>query len=217
MQNTLLGAVRHGRTLSTCRALLGTLTLVAIGIQLVAASRIAGFHLANFFGYFTILSNAFAASVLLYAAANIGPPHRVDIVRGAATLYLATVGIVFTLLLANLESNVIPWVNGVVHYIMPVAIVADWISNPPHSQLTVREALSWLAFPLAYVAYTLIRGSVVHWYPYPFLNVDAIGLPAVTAYVAAIFVFTLLVALVVRAAGNALRKRRSGGAARPPS
>jgi len=216
VQHTLLGAVRHRRTLATCRALLGALTLVAIGVQLVAASRVAGFHFANFFGYFTILSNAFAAAVLLYAAANVGPPHRLDVVRGAATVYLALVGIVFTLLLANLESNVVPWVNAVVHYLMPVAIVADWALNPPNSRLTAREALSWLAIPLSYVAYTLIRGSVVHWYPYPFLDVGAIGLVAMSAYVVGIFVITAFLAFGVRAVGNALRERRDR-AARPPS
>lgn len=28
----------------------------------------------------------------------------------------------------------------------------------------------WLSFPLAYIAYTLVRGAVVNWYPYFFVN-----------------------------------------------
>ena len=28
----------------------------------------------------------------------------------------------------------------------------------------------WLVFPLGYTAYTLARGPVVDWYPYPFLD-----------------------------------------------
>ena len=28
----------------------------------------------------------------------------------------------------------------------------------------------WLAFPLVYVVYSLIRGHSTHWYPYPFLD-----------------------------------------------
>jgi hypothetical protein len=30
--------------------------------------------------------------------------------------------------------------------------------------------LGWLAFPLAYFAYSLIRGAAVGWYPYPFID-----------------------------------------------
>lgn len=48
-----------------------------------------------------------------------------------------------------------------------------------------------LAFPLAWIAYTFVRGAVVGWYPYPFLDVTTLGLaPALlnTAVVAVVFV-----------------------------
>jgi hypothetical protein len=35
--------------------------------------------------------------------------------------------------------------------------------------------LWWIAYPLAYLAYALGRGSIDHKYPYPFLDVDKIG------------------------------------------
>jgi hypothetical protein len=47
----------------------------------------------------------------------------------------------------------------------------------------------------------------VHWYPYPFLTVDAIGYASVAAYSAGILVFTLLAAYIVMTVGNALRTR----------
>jgi hypothetical protein len=34
---------------------------------------------------------------------------------------------------------------------------------------------AWLAFPLAYLGYSLVRGLAVDWYPYPFLDPDESG------------------------------------------
>ena len=36
--------------------------------------------------------------------------------------------------------------------------------------LGLRNALLWLIFPLLYFAYSLIRGAIVDWYPYPFMD-----------------------------------------------
>lgn len=95
-----------------------------------------------------------------------------------------------------------------VHYITPAAIVLDWLIDPPQTPLTIRDGCLWLALPLAYVSYTLLRGSTVHWYPYPFLNVDNNGYAAVLTYAVVIFAFALVVAVVVLAVGNRLRIRR---------
>jgi hypothetical protein len=39
----------------------------------------------------------------------------------------------------------------------------------------LQTALVWLVYPLAWFAYTLIRGSVADWYPYPFVDVSRHG------------------------------------------
>jgi hypothetical protein len=40
-----------------------------------------------------------------------------------------------------------------------------------------------LVVPVAYCSYSLIRGPIVDWYPYPFLNPEAAGgYPGVVAY-----------------------------------
>jgi hypothetical protein len=57
--------------------------------------------------------------------------------------------------------------------------------------------LLWLAFPLAYVVYSLIRGHSSHWYPYPFLDPGPRGYTGVIqssigiAISAAVLVFVL--------------------------
>jgi hypothetical protein len=192
--------------LAQCRAGAGALGLVAVGVQFVAAAQTPHFNPANFFGYFTILSNIFAALVLVYAALRrTTPSHRLDVLRGAATVCMVLVGIVFSLLLAALESDIVPWVNAVVHYVMPVVLAIDWLIDPPRQRLTMRDGFWWLVFPLVYLIYTLIRGAIVHWYPYPFLDVAQTGAAMVGTYVLAIFAAASILVSVVMGIGNRLR------------
>jgi hypothetical protein len=183
------------KLLAAARIVVALAVLVAVGAQFHASAGRPHFAPVNFFSFFTNVSNIVGAFVLLAAA--LGRPadaHRRDVLRGAATLCLAIVGIVFAGLLANEASAVLPWVNAIVHQVMPVAIVADWFIDPPRARLTRGDGAWWFALPAAYIAYTLVRGGIVHWYPYPFLNVDVIGAPAVAAYVAGIAVLGLLIA-----------------------
>ena len=71
--------------------------------------------------------------------------------RGAAVLYIAITGVVFAVLLAGLQEELqttIPWVDFVVHKLMPVALVADWLVDPPRRRLPWLTVAAWLAYPL---------------------------------------------------------------------
>jgi hypothetical protein len=101
-----------------------------------------------------------------------------EIARGAATFYIAITGVVFALFLSGLQEQLDThnaFVNTVVHYLIPAAAVADWLIDPPRHRLGATAALAWLAYPLAWFAYTLVRGSIVDWYPYPFVDVNRHG------------------------------------------
>ncbi len=36
--------------------------------------------------------------------------------------------------------------------------------------VSFKQAMAWLSLPGAFLAYSLIRGPIVNWYPYPFLD-----------------------------------------------
>lgn len=206
-ETTRMTSGRSGAAaISVFRIALGLLILASIVVQFTSAAKATDFSAADFFGFFTIISNLFAAVVLLLVAGytKLAPRSR-DVLRGAAVLSLAIVGLVFSALLANLESNMIPWVNIVLHYVAPAAIVLDWLLGPPRTALTTRDGFWWLALPFAYIVYTLVRGSAVHWYPYPFLNVDLIGYGVVSLYCIAIFALALVLAVAFNVIGNRLR------------
>jgi hypothetical protein len=159
---------------------------------------------ANFFSFFTIESNLFAAFVLILssiALARGSQDRTLAMLRGAATLYMAITGIVFSVLLAGLdvELTAVPWDNTVLHYIMPIVVVADWYIDLPPTRIAFKSALVWLSFPLTYAAYSLIRGHFAGWYPYPFLDPSKRGYIGVATTCAAIvLVATTLVWLLTR-------------------
>jgi len=159
----------------------GLLALLAVVVQLIRTIQ-NGNSTANFFSFFTIESNILAAIVLLVvgfgALLGVKARRSFAFIRGAATLYMVITGIVFALLLAGLEQRLqvtIPWVNVVLHYIMPIVLFVDWLLFPPKFRFSFTQTLGWLVFPLLYLAYTLVRGSLVNWYPYPFLDVSQVG------------------------------------------
>ena len=102
-----------------------------------------------------------------------------------------------------------PWDNTVLHYIMPIVIIADWLLACPTRADPVPSALLWLLFPLAYLGYSLVRGPIVHWYPYPFMDPELHGYPAVVL-TSAVIAIVLAVIVVVVAVGP-----RWTGLARP--
>jgi hypothetical protein len=120
---------------------------------------------------------------------------------------MAIVGIIFTLLLRTEDLGaLLPWANFVLHDLMPCVVVIDWLLDPPAARLSPRLLPRFFIFPAVYLAYTLIRGSQVAWYPYPFLNpAKTGGHVAVTLYALGITALFVLIAWILLAAGNRLR------------
>ncbi|MEO5885752.1 MAG: Pr6Pr family membrane protein, partial [Candidatus Limnocylindrales bacterium] len=189
----------------------GTLTLVAVVTQ---AAELAGREVLvpiNFLSYFTIQSNLIAVVVFFLGATRWrkAVSSTWDLVRGASTLNMTVTFVVFALLLSGTNvDTAIPWVNTVVHTVMPLAVIADWLIDPPRHSIALRTSLIWLVFPLAWTAYTLVRGAIAGWYPYPFLDPANGGYPTVALYVVAILVFGVVLCAVISSVGNRLGEGR---------
>jgi hypothetical protein len=191
------------------RLFFAAVTLVAIAWQYTDGVRNSDtFRPGNFFSFFTIQSNLLAGAVFILLA-TVWQQNRTEtttLIRGAAVAYMSTTFVVYGLLLAGYDEElqlVIPWVNNVVHRIVPLVLLIDWMIDRPQNRLTFRRCLVWMAYPLAYLAYSLIRGPIVDWYPYPFLDPDeAGGYPGVAAYCIAIAVGFLGFVWLIVTLGN---------------
>lgn len=193
------------------RLVFSLLTLAALSAQLVVHVQ-SGFSVVNFFSYFTNLSNLFAALVMLIGAICViqhrEPTPTHDLVRGSSVAGMVVVGVVFSNLLRGHDlGSLMPWVNAVTHYVMPIAVVLDWLYQPPKSNLALRQIQYWLIFPLIYLVYTLVRSAIVGWYPYPFLNPANVGgYGGVLLYGLAIIVLFIVVSGLLITLGKGLRR-----------
>ncbi len=65
--------------------------------------------------------------------------------------------------------------NELVHTVVPVMTVVGWLVVGPRRLISGRTVWLSLIFPVCWVAFTLIRGAIAHWYPYPFIDVTTLG------------------------------------------
>ncbi len=159
---------------------------------------------ARYLSKFTIQSNAIGMVVLL-AGAFLGSRTAGSLgwtrVRGAAVMYLLTTGIVYGLLLDGFDNPFTSdrhWTHTVLHQVMPIAMVLDLIVRPLRHRLTWRDAVTWTAYPVLYLIYSLIRGAIVNWYPYDFINPGEVGgYDGVALYSAGITAGFLAVAMLI--------------------
>jgi len=182
------------------KVLFAALGLTAIVTEITVGLSRGVFVPANFFSFFTVEANIFAALVLLasaFATMRNKSIMGLALLRGAATLYMITTGVVFGVLLSGYDPSLltlVPWDNTVLHYIIPVAVLVDWLIDVPPRRIVFKRSLIWLVFPILYLIYSLIRGDAVGWYPYPFLNpaeggygkvfIVAIGIALMASFVA---------------------------------
>jgi hypothetical protein len=199
------------------RLVFALLTIAAMVTQAVDLAGAGKLDPVNFLSYFTIQSNVIAAVVFLVGAVARRGAHGKgwDLVRGGALLYMTVTYVVFALLLSGIDVDTrLAWVNTVVHTVFPLAVIVDWLIDPPQHRISFRDSLVWLVYPLAWTAYTLIRGEIAGWYPYPFLDPANGGYGSVAWYVVGILVFGIVLCVVIGAVGNALGGRR--GSPPPP-
>lgn len=188
------------------RIFFALLIVAAVVAQLVVSYERPNFRIGNYFSFFTNQSNLIASAVLFLGGIASGQRGVPAVVRGAAVLYLSITGVVYGLLLSDLSEQLqltLPWVDRVLHKIIPLVMVFDWLVDPPRGPIPWRSALLWLLYPLLFLVYTLVRGPFVAWYPYPFLDpAQPGGYGTVGLYAVAITIGALLFAWLVLKVGR---------------
>jgi hypothetical protein len=160
--------------------------------------------LVAFFGYFTVLTNIFVA---LVASAGVlsqnraVPPYwlyRPSVV-GCATTAILVVGIAYHLLLRKIwaPQGTQLLADILLHYVVPAGALAHWLVYRHNQRLAALAALAWCLYPLAYLVYALVRGEFLGSYPYPFVDVAALGYEQVLLNAAGLMAAFLGVAFAV--------------------
>jgi hypothetical protein len=159
----------------------------AVAISLVARYlwSAAWIDPANFFAYLTIQSNiAFVVVSTIggVIALRSGLDHpRLDAARVLVLTYVVTAGIVFALIVQQSGARGVridvSWSDVALHFILPVVALADWMLSPRRTRVSFR-ALAWVAgYPIVWGGITMLRGPIVNWYPYYFLDPGQVSDP----------------------------------------
>ncbi|MGA5894596.1 Pr6Pr family membrane protein [Streptomyces venetus] len=185
-------------------------------------------------GYFAVQSNILLALVMALSARRAWTAGRPlpGAVLGATLLYVVIGALVHHLLLANHASpfaltgaaaNPTGWqavAHNTVQTVTPIAAVLEWLLLTTPGRMHLRQASTWLLFPMAYLAFSLIRGELLlpgthDRYLYPFLDVDQDGYKKVlgNALLLGLSFYALAIILVAldHARPNPIRHRGKTG------
>jgi hypothetical protein len=137
-----------------------------------------GERMVRFFGYFTILSNALIACITWTLA--LGRDR--DSTWWRLLRLDGLIGITVTFVVVQLLLKGLVELHGadlladtLLHVVVPVLAVIGWLVFGPRERVRRSDLLPALVFPVLWLVYTLIRGEIVDWYPYPFLDAGERG------------------------------------------
>lgn len=203
-------------------ALLAVIAWFALLLQLSLSIGIAAVNgkpalmgVVAYVGYFTVLTNLFVALVLtlpLVVPSSAGGRFaaRPGVV-GCAVTSLLIVGIGYHLLLRHVWApQGLQWIaDMLLHYVMPILFFLHWLLVLPGRRLPALSPLVWCVYPVGYLVYALLRGEVLQAYPYPFIDVTAIGYGAALRNSLGLLVCFGVLGAILVAMSNA-RARRAG-------
>ena len=190
--------------------LLGAMVWAALALQFfittsqtVANGRGLAYGIGLYFSFFTILTNTLAALTLTLPAvaprSMAGRFFADPITATGVTAAITMVGLVYVTLLRHVwEPQGAQLVADIaLHYVSPVLFVAYWWFAVDKRVLSWRAVPWFLAYPLVYLGYALVRGALVGHYPYHFIDagllsytqvaLNAVGLTLVFVIVASLF------------------------------
>jgi hypothetical protein len=128
-------------------------------VELIRPRSLSG--ALNMFSYFTIQSNLIVAGVCLASALRrAGESPLLSAVRGGATIWITVTFIVFHLFLSKTYHpvGIFALACTILHYVVPNAMILEWLLLEPKGRMKLRYNLYWLGYPLLYVLFSEARG-----------------------------------------------------------
>jgi hypothetical protein len=188
----------------TALAVFAGLAVQVVVTASATEGRFAGVpaRLGNLLCFFTIESNIIVGVTCLLLAIRLDRSSTAfQTWRLAGVLGIAVTGTVFHLVLSGLHTltGAAKVADFVLHTLVPLLALAGWLVFGPRGVLTWRIAAWSLAYPVVWLVFTLIRGAIIDYYPYPFLEASRIGYGQVA--VNCVLVTVLFLALAAAAVG----------------
>lgn len=174
-----------------------------------------GARIVNVFCYFTIQSNLLVGITTALLAIRLDRPSTwFRGFRLSGLVAITVTFLVFHLVLAGDAqlTGAAAVADTILHTIVPALAVLGWLVFGPRGRVEWRIVLVALVFPLWWIALALIRGPIVDFYAYPFMDVRVLGYPRVFVNLLLVAVLFVGLAAVVKLV-ESVRSRGSGSSA----
>lgn len=208
----------YRRFIGVARIVLAVLVLASVVYQIEDRLVHAVFRPGEYFAFFTIQTALMDVVVLAVGAWLSFTTERdtklFTIVRVCIVGFAVVTCVVYNVLLRGVPGEpgyVWPvWPNEVLHVWAPILLVLDWLVAPGRFNIRLRASLWVLIYPLAWVAFSIVRGVLTGWWPYPFLDPNgSAGWGGVIAYIVGIAAFFLLSCFVFVAIARIWERSRA--------
>jgi hypothetical protein len=206
--------VRREGLVRAWHGLTGLVVVVGLVVQLHAVwvqenPRFAALHsrIFNMFCYFTVLSNTIVGVTCLLLALRLDRRSTVfRVFRLDGFLSITVTFVVFHVALASLQDleGSAKVADTLLHTVVPLMCVAGWVLLGTRGMTSWRVVWLSLLYPVAWLAFALVRGPIVDFYPYPFVDVRDHGYPLVLLNCLAVAVLFVGLAAVAHVADRRL-------------
>jgi len=207
-----------GRFLQGAGLVIGLAGLVLQFCISIPASMEAGRSLLGsivfLFSFFTILTNIGAVLVHTSLLSPSGyawlPAFAGSRIRANIAVAIALVFIVYATVLARLwqPQGLFLLCDVLLHYVTPVLFVLWWLVAGADGTTRWRDISRWMVYPLAYLAYVLVRAPIAGEVPYPFLDVAKNGAASVAVSALAITGLFLVLCVIAVFVDHAVGRSR---------
>ncbi len=177
--------------------------IISVPEYLGKGRTLAG-SIVQLLSYFTILTNILVAvsltSVLLVPRTAVGRFFSKISTATAIAVYITIVCLVYNLVLRQFwnAKGAFKTNDELLHVIVPFLYIFYWLFLLPKNGLAWKQLPGWLLFPMGYLVYIIIRGTLSGFYPYFFVDVKSFGFATVAINsVALLVIFAFLCALFI--------------------
>jgi len=167
------------------RFIFALVELVSLVARYIWGLDTPSFAPGNFFAYLTIQSNISFMVVCIVGGivavkATSDPPWLTNL-HAVVLSWILVAGIVFAILVQQAGERgfalEVPWSDQVLHFWLPAFALIEWIVSRGRGSSQWRMITLTVGYPVIWGAITLVRGAVVGWYPYFFLDPDQVTDP----------------------------------------
>ena len=170
--------------------------------------------ITRYFSYFTLDTNLLVALcssfILLSPASRPGKFFSRQTTQAAIVLYIMVVGIVYNIILRFIWDP--PGLQAVadelLHLVIPVLFSVYWLLFVQKNELKWKHTFMWMLYPFIYGVFILLRGNASGFYPYPFIDMNILGLNKTLINVAGFVLVFLFGGLLFIGIGKWMNKKK---------